>query len=82
MNMFVLAQCRLCMNVLASLYDMYCICVECACAGVLLLALLYNFMRALLAASSQNEIFSEACPEVKPDGILRILTKVDLNERP
>lgn len=47
-----------------------------------LLALFYNFMKELLQASSKNEIFSEACPEVRPDGILRILTKGNLNERP
>lgn len=31
-------------------------------------------MKALLVGLSQNEIFSEGCPQVKPDGIFRILT--------
>lgn len=47
-----------------------------ACPNIFfLLALFYNFMKELLQASSKNEIFSEACPEVRSDGILRILTE-------
>lgn len=60
------------------LYCIYCMCVVCACSNILLLA----YFTTLLVASSQNEIFSEACPKVKLGGILRILTKGDHNERP
>ena len=70
------------MQYLLVMYVLYVCGVRLPALVLFLSALLYNFMRALLVPPSQNEIFSEACPEVKPDGILGILTKSDHNERP
>lgn len=62
-------------HVLFVFYSLYFF-VGFACPNIFfILALFYNLMKELLQASSKNEIFSEACPEVRPDGILRILTE-------
>lgn len=73
-----------CMHVNTLTCTIHMVCVRCVHALVFYCWSFFflQLYQALLVPSSQNELFSEVCPEVKLDGLLGILTNRDCNERP